>query len=182
MPKFLINATGDQFFVPDSSQFYFDELPGVKYLRYVPNADHSLDGTDAWETLLTCYHAVLTRAPLPQFSWKIPRPETLEVRWQTVPSHVKLWQATNPEKRDFRLDSIGKVWTSTDLPITKDGVCVATVASPETGWRAFLLELTFPNEKISVPFKFTTPVSVVPDREPFRYVAPTKHPKTGAPR
>jgi len=44
MPKFLINAADDQFFVPDSSQFYFDDLPGVKYLRYVPNADHSLRG------------------------------------------------------------------------------------------------------------------------------------------
>ena len=39
MPKFMVNATGDQFFLPDSSQFYFDDLPGEKYLRYVPNAD-----------------------------------------------------------------------------------------------------------------------------------------------
>ena len=37
MPKYLVNATGDQFFLPDSSQFYFDELKGEKYLRYVPN-------------------------------------------------------------------------------------------------------------------------------------------------
>src|SRR5207247_7984522 len=36
LPKFIINACGDQFFLPDSSQFYFDDLPGVKYLRYVP--------------------------------------------------------------------------------------------------------------------------------------------------
>ena len=44
MPKFIVNAAGDQFFLPDSSQFYFNDLPGVKYLRYVPNADHSLEG------------------------------------------------------------------------------------------------------------------------------------------
>lgn len=42
MPKLMINATGDQFFLLDSSQFYFDDLPGEKHLRYVPNADHSL--------------------------------------------------------------------------------------------------------------------------------------------
>ena len=59
MPKFIVNATGDQFFLPDSSQFYFDELPGEKYLRYVPNADHSLKGTDAPFTLLAYYNAVL---------------------------------------------------------------------------------------------------------------------------
>jgi len=42
MPKLIVNASGDQFFLPDSSRFYFDRLPGVKYLRCVPNADHSL--------------------------------------------------------------------------------------------------------------------------------------------
>src|SRR6185503_14933769 len=52
LPKFLINSSGDQFFLPDSAQFYFDRLPGVKYLRYVPNSDHSLRGSDALTTLL----------------------------------------------------------------------------------------------------------------------------------
>jgi len=33
MPKLLVNAAGDEFFIPTSSQFYFDELPGEKYLR-----------------------------------------------------------------------------------------------------------------------------------------------------
>ena len=37
MPKFMLNASGDQFFLPDSSQFYFDDLRGEKHLRYVPN-------------------------------------------------------------------------------------------------------------------------------------------------
>ena len=52
LPKFIINASGDQFFLPDSAQFYFKDLPGVKYLRYLPNTDHSLKGSDAWMTLL----------------------------------------------------------------------------------------------------------------------------------
>ena len=30
MPKFMVNASGDQFFLPDSSRFYFDELRGEK--------------------------------------------------------------------------------------------------------------------------------------------------------
>ena len=42
MPKLLVNAAGDEFFLPTSSQFYFDELPGEKYLRYVPNANHNV--------------------------------------------------------------------------------------------------------------------------------------------
>ena len=37
IPKFLINATGDEFFVTDSWKFYWDKLIGSKYLQYVPN-------------------------------------------------------------------------------------------------------------------------------------------------
>ena len=66
LPKFLINASGDQFFVPDSAQFYFKDLPGVKYLRYVPNADHSLKNSDAWMTLLACYSSVVKGTKPPE--------------------------------------------------------------------------------------------------------------------
>ncbi len=52
MPKFMIIAAGDQFFLPDSSQFYFEDLKGDKYLRYVPNADHSLRRSDAFESFI----------------------------------------------------------------------------------------------------------------------------------
>jgi PhoPQ-activated pathogenicity-related protein len=31
MPKFIVNSTGDQSFLPDSSQFYVDGLPGETY-------------------------------------------------------------------------------------------------------------------------------------------------------
>ena len=79
MPKFIINASGDQFFLPDSSQFYFDDLPGTKYLRYVPNADHSLKGSDAWQTVLACYGAILESKPLPKFSWKLEKDGAMRV-------------------------------------------------------------------------------------------------------
>ena len=121
MPKFLINATGDQFFLPDSSQFYFDALPGVKYLRYVPNGDHSLKDTDALETLVACYNAVLTKAPLPRYSWKTEADGSLRVQTVDKPAAVKLWQATNPNARDFRVESIGRVWTSSDAPARARG-------------------------------------------------------------
>jgi len=102
LPKFLINASGDQFFVPDSAQFYFKDLPGVKYLRYVPNADHSLKGSDAWTTLLACYSSVVKGSKLPQFSWTLQDDGSIRVQSQDKPNAVKLWQATNPEARDFR--------------------------------------------------------------------------------
>ena len=42
VPKFLICATGDEFFMPDSPQFFYDKIQGVKHLWMVPNAEHSL--------------------------------------------------------------------------------------------------------------------------------------------
>ena len=175
MPKFMIYASGDQFFLPDSSQFYFDKLPGVKYVRYVPNADHSLRGSDAHETLLACYHAVLNQEPLPQFSWALQDDGSIRVISQSTPSEVKLWKATNSDARDFRLETLGPKWESAPLADEGKGKYTARVSTPSKGWTAFFVELTYPSG-CKVPFKFTTQVRVVPDVLPYKFV-PGKPPK-----
>ena len=170
MPKFIINAAGDEYFPPDNSQFYFDDLPGVKYLRYVPNADHSLDGTDAAPTVLACYAAVVNRSPLPQFSWSSPTEGTLRVETKTTPAEVKLWQATNASARDFRVETIGKAWKASTVAGAA-GVYEATVEKPASGWTAYFVELTFPGPAgdKGPPYKFTTQVKVVPDVLPYTF-------------
>jgi PhoPQ-activated pathogenicity-related protein len=172
MPKFIINSAGDQYFPPDNSQFYFADLPGVKYLRYVPNTDHSLAGSDAAQTVLACYAATVSGAELPQFSWTWPAEGTVRVESKAKPVDVKLWQATNPNARDFRLESIGKVWKSGAINGTGD-VYEASVEKPAKGWTAYFLELTYPGplgEK-GPPYKFTTQVKVVPDVLPYKLPA-----------
>jgi PhoPQ-activated pathogenicity-related protein len=167
MPKFIINACGDQFFLPDSSQFYFNDLPGVKYLRYVPNADHSLKNSDALETLVACYDAVLKGAKLPRFSWTLEKDGSIRVTANDAPKEVKLWQATNPNARDFRLDTLGPVWQSTAISADKDGAYVGKIETPAKGWTAFMVELTYPGPG-PTPFKFTTNVRVLPDKVSFK--------------
>lgn len=167
MPKFIVNAAGDQFFPPDSSRFYFDALPGVKYLRYVPNADHSLRGSDAIESILAFYQAILDKKPLPRFSWKMLPDGAIRVETQDKPKEVNLWQATNPKARDFRLVSIGKAYKKTPLAAGDNGVYEARVPRPETGWTAFFVELVYDNGT-KTPFKFTTQVSIVPDVLPHK--------------
>jgi PhoPQ-activated pathogenicity-related protein len=168
MPKFLINATGDQFFLPDSWRFYYHDLPGVKHLRYVPNAEHSLRGSDAWMTLLACYHAVLNQTPLPNYSWKIEKDGAIRVQTKDTPKEVKLWQASNPGARDFRLTSIGARWTATPLAPQANGEYVAKVPAPKRGFTAYMVELTYPSGVALAPFKFTTGVHVIPDVEPVK--------------
>ncbi len=165
MPKFVVNAAGDQYFPPDSSRFYFDDLPGVKYLRYVPNVNHSLKGSDASDSILAFYQAVLAGSALPKFSWKPNEDGSLRVRAETKPQEVNLWQATNPKARDFRLEAIGPAYKKTALAAREDGVYVARVDRPAAGWTAFFVELVFDSGGI-IPYKFTTQVQVVPDTLP----------------
>jgi PhoPQ-activated pathogenicity-related protein len=167
IPKYLINASGDQFFLPDNSQFYYNELPEEKYLRYVPNAKHNLEGSDARESLEAFYQSVLDGTPRPKFSWKKENDGALRVTVKDKPAHVNLWQATNPEARDFRVDTIGKAYTSTSLEPQADGTYLGQVAKPSKGFTAFFVELVYPSGG-RYPFKFTTEVSVVPDVLPYR--------------
>jgi PhoPQ-activated pathogenicity-related protein len=165
LPKLLLNACGDQFFLPDSSQFYFDQLPGVKYLRYVPNTDHSLKNSDAFTTLLAWHQAVLNQTPLPRFTWQHGANGALTVTPLTKPKAVLLWQATNPKARDFRLETLGPAWRSTPVE-GQGGLFTATVPKPPQGWTAYFMELTY-ELGAGTPLKLTTEVRVIPDTLPF---------------
>lgn len=166
MPKFLINSAGDQFFLPDSSQFYFDDLKGEKYLRYVPNTDHSLRNSDARQSLIAFYDAFLRNQPRPKFSWRFEKDGSIRVKTNDKPAEVKLWQATNPNARDFRLLTIGPAYQSTVLNEEGAAGYIAKITKPAKGWTAYFVELTFPSGG-KYPFKFTTPVRVEPDALPY---------------
>lgn len=166
MPKYLINASGDQFFLLDNSQFYFKDLPEEKYLRYVPNAKHDLGGSDARESMLAFYQSILNDTPRPKFSWTVTKNGPIRVKVKDLPREVNLWQATNPEARDFRLDTIGPAWTSAPVSPGKDGTYTAEVPQPAKGYTAFFVELVYDSGG-NHPFKFTTDVNVVPDILPY---------------
>jgi PhoPQ-activated pathogenicity-related protein len=174
MPKLVLNSAGDQFFLPDSSQFYFSELPGPKQLRYTLNTDHS-QGQDLWSIVLPALSwrsDVLDNKPRPQFSWSLEPDGSIRVTTVTQPSRVRLWQATNPSARDFRLESIGAAWTSTRLPDSGDGIYIGDVTPPKKGWTAFTVELTFPGSselsgEIEIDQIYTTDVRIIPGSLPF---------------
>jgi len=166
MPKFVVNSAGDQYFLPDSSQFYFDDLPGERYLRYVPNTNHSLRDSDAHDSLVAFYDAFLRGQPRPKFFWKFEKNGDIRVSSVDKPSEVKLWAATNPDHRDFRLVTIGPAYKSTVLTSQGDNVYIGHVEKPEKGWTAYFVEMTYPSGG-KYPFKFTTVVRVTPDTLPY---------------
>lgn len=166
MPKFLVNATGDQFFLPDSWRFYYDDLPGETLVRYVPNADHALKDTDALQSVAAFYASVLTGPPRPRVTWMADRRGKIRVTADRAPSSVKVWRATNRSARDFRIETLGPVWESEPLAPTRPGTWETTIEAPDKGWSAGLVELRF-DSGTKYPFVFTSGVTVVPDRLPF---------------
>ena len=176
MPKYMVQAAGDQYFLPDASRFYFNDLKGEKYLRYIPNTDHGLKDTDAQESLAAFYETVARGTPRPNFTWSFEKNGDIRVVCKDKPTAVKLWQATNPEHRDFRLATLGPKYTSTDLEDRGGGVWLARVPAPEKGWTAFFVEMTWPGPG-KYPLKFTSGVRVTPDTEPFPAYVPKPHAK-----
>lgn len=163
MPKYVVNAGNDQFFLPDSSQFYYDELQGEKRLRYVPNAGHSLSGSTAAQDIQAYYHAILEDTPRPKYDWTFEDDGSIRVTSEREPSKVVLWQATNKLARDFRLEVVGdESYKSTTLEPQSDGSYLAKVEVPKKGFTAFFVELSY-DSGLSQPFVFTTAVRVLPN-------------------
>lgn len=206
MPKLILNSTGDQFFLPDSSQFYYNELLGQKHLYYAENTDHGLSNSglgldqgtlDSLQSFYIAHVRNTNRLPgddvaVPGFTWTYETDETrgrarIIVTTDQLPDSVTLWRATNPEARDFRLQTLGSEWRPRALvsecqdacldapdlcgcdPAAASQTYVADVAIPEEGWRGFFVQLTFPGPDPSQPglkFHFSTPVRVVPEVYP----------------
>ncbi|HZB93509.1 MAG TPA: PhoPQ-activated pathogenicity-related family protein [Stellaceae bacterium] len=171
LPKFIVNSTGDQYFLPDSSQFYSGGLKGETYLRYVPNTDHSMRSVDAAESVIAFYQSILDDTPRPKYRWRFAADGSIRVETETRPLAVKLWQAANPAARDFRLATIGPAFRSSVLSDQGGGVYIGAVPPPKQGWVAYFVEMSFPGPG-AYPFTVTTGVRVAPDVLPFA-AAPT---------
>jgi PhoPQ-activated pathogenicity-related protein len=166
MPKLIINAAGDQFFLPDSSHFYFDALPGEKHLLYEGNTDHSLKGAEVNQSIEAFYQSVVEGDKRPNLDWTFEPDGSIRATTDATPLTVTLWQAVNPNHRDFRVEAIGQAYQTSPLAPQSHGVYHARVPKPEKGWTAFFIEFTFPGPG-RYPVKFTTAVRVLPDTEPF---------------
>ena len=162
LPKFLLNSTGDEFFLPDSWQFYWDQLIGEKHLRYVPNSNHGMGETDVGESLDAWYHAIVHNVKMPRYSWEVSEDGTITVLSLDKPSKVLLWQASNSKARNFMQAQIGRAYQSSLLAETEPGVYKLKLAPPETGYTAYYIELEF-ESGVEFPFKFSTGTKVIPD-------------------
>jgi PhoPQ-activated pathogenicity-related protein len=157
----LINGSGDQFFLPDSWRYYWDDLQGESHLAYIPNAGHGLKNSDAAEILLSFYSHLINNVKRPSYSWEV-KENAIHVTTDinNPPVAIKLWSATNENIRDFRIDILGPQWKATNIPFEADGEYSISINAPSKGWTGHFVELTYAGE---APIKFTTGIKVLPD-------------------
>jgi PhoPQ-activated pathogenicity-related protein len=169
MPKLILNSTGDQFFLPDSSQFYYDGLPGMKYVYYAPNTDHGLSNSgvsldqgtlDSLQTFYIAHVRNTNRLPgddvvMPGFSWTYETDEVegkarIIVTTEQQPESVTLWRATNPDDRDFRLQVLGSAWQSRTLVSECQQACLEDPdtcgCNPDAPAQTYVGEVNIPEE------------------------------------
>ncbi len=171
LPKYIVTASGDEFFPTDSFQHYEKLLKGEWRLRTVPNAGHNLAGSAAPFEILAFYETCMNNKPRPEWTWSLSTEggkNTLTATAGARPERVLLWQC-DAKARDFRLDQTGRTWTSAEVSSSTPGglTYVATIDVPATGYRAFMMEATFASGNPLLPLTFTTRVFITPDTLPF---------------
>ncbi|EAN8916707.1 PhoPQ-regulated protein [Salmonella enterica] len=156
IPKYIINASGDDFFVPDNSRFYYSKLPGVKSLRIVPNTSHYSIKQITEESLVTFINRFQDKKTLPQVLGIIQH-NLLTVYFSEEPIKVVRWTATNPNARDFRY-ACGIRYHPLTIDIPTNNRVNITLNEPVTGWEATYIEATFDDGYVA-----TTQVYITPD-------------------
>lgn len=155
IPKLLINATCDEFFVTDSWKFYWKDLQGESYLQYIPNSGHGLNGTYQPMSLISFYQAVISGTEIPDFDWSISG-DTIRLLADPKSDYlIRRWEAVNPTARDFRIYVIGEAWQMEELEKQDDGSYEVFITPPESGYKAAMVEVVF-NPESEFPLTFTS--------------------------
>ncbi len=155
MPKMIFIGTNDEYWPVDAIKHYIDDIPGENYIHYVPNAGHGLDdGQQALTALSGFFGRTLSGASYPACKWEIAQDDMLlTLSVETSPDQLQgayLW-STESEDRDFRDEE----WTSLsiDEPLQKN--IEVQVDFPESGYRAFYLDLEYSDPNGGVYTKST---------------------------
>ena len=173
MPKYLINAGSDEFFSTDSWRFYFDELIGDKLLRYVPNANHSLEGRYLNDDLISYFYRIVNDVKMPSLNWKLNNDSIDVILDYNGNYSVSIWSAKNDEGRDFRLWQEGELWKKLPLKKSIDNSYKILFDNESLGYEAHMMEFILDPES-DFPFIISTGPFVLPDSYPYEKYKPLK--------
>jgi len=181
MPKLVVDAGGDEFFLPDDNLWWWPNMSDPKHLLMVPNAEHSLATgiVSILDAAGAFFHGFLTKDTVPTFSWAIdPSTGAITVTNppnQAQPIEVVMWYAYSAKgtgRRDFRLVAGPQphlqpvLWLPMELVPVETNTWVANTPAVEDGrWVAFLVTVLYKGPA-KLPYQFTTQVSIWPQTFP----------------
>jgi PhoPQ-activated pathogenicity-related protein len=167
LPKLIINATNDPYWPVDALNLYWDDLPGAKWVLYVPNAGHYIcerrpDGGEeslphrAINTLTSFAFAQIHQRPLPQLNWQRHYDPDgsycLTCQAHPTPRAIRLFTATS-SSRDFR-----QAWWQEQPLNIPDGPIFIRVPSQSKDYSAAFVEMEF--ETDGRCYTFSSPIQV----------------------
>jgi len=187
MPKLIICSSGDQFFPPDGSHYFFDSLTGPKYFQLWENDDHSL--SDHWDqrdsTLQAFFLSVYRNEQLPEITWVRQQNENsgrISLNVSPQPATITGWWADTTNvtcepnevegicRRDFRLRTInaetGIVWAQDETYDLGNGQYFLAYDIGDFGFRGFFIQMTYPGPN-GLVMTFTTEINIIPDILPY---------------
>ena len=145
MPKMIFIGTNDEYWPVDAIKHYIDDIPGENYIHYVPNAGHDLGGGQQALTALSAFFGnTMLQEKYPSCKWEMSENESrITLSVEATPDKLLgalLW-SSDSEDRDFR----DEVWSSTEVENQDQKDIEVEVAFPESGFRAFYLDLVYSN-------------------------------------
>lgn len=160
MPKLIVNATNDRYWAVDAIKFYWDELPGEKWVLYIPNAGHGLEGQyeRVVAALVAFFHHIAGGAAFPKMRWGFDNADgrmTLKFSSEPKPVGVTVWVAKSPTT-DFR----DAKWIPQAATQHNDEY-IGAVEVPTNGYVAMLLEAQYNIDGRG--FTLTTTLRVAPE-------------------
>jgi len=196
IPKLILSVANDPSSQPDNHENYWDELPGEKHYRTLPNTENNLENVleTMLETMSNFVISICDETPRPKYSWSVDDlTGVITVHTITEPLQVRKWAtaslpATQNEtaRRDFRslvcpegcdphdlntLQETNISWEVVDEDVqpVSPGLYREWIGFPceENTWHAFFLELEFPGLEPNSSFLLSTGVSIVPRTFPF---------------
>ncbi len=143
LPKMIIIGTNDEYWPVDAIKHYLSDIPGENYIHYVPNAGHDLgDRVSALKALSAFFGRTMLKVAYPECTWDINTDNgQINLTVKTTPDELiqtVLWEA-NSTDRDFRDDT----WSVKTIETEPQKVIETNVAFPDTGYRAFYLDLEY---------------------------------------
>jgi PhoPQ-activated pathogenicity-related protein len=183
IPKLLVSATGDEFFLPTDSHTWWDQMGGQKWIMMTPNAEHSLipwhrrigEGVATWLMLL-----LETSMPnVPQMNWLRGYQGTaarILLNVDQVPDEVTAWWAEtwrNDTRRDFRL-AVGYppfihpvIWQRKEVNTIGPGNYDVEIENNGPGYTAVFIECVWTRFIQGLRLHLTTEIQVTPAGYPF---------------